>query len=177
MKLTRCSTTTTALLLAILVGLSGCSKLAPVTGRVLYKNEGVTAGAIYLIPDGTKGNQGSGGSSLLQLDGSFNITNPEEGRGAVGVRPGLTRPPWFSTAVVKRICKSLRMSSRHPCNSMSPRRGCAILSFSWMNPLGKMQNDGGSMFSRDALAERDPSRGPLPRSASASRLNMEPFSR
>ncbi|OWK41600.1 hypothetical protein [Fimbriiglobus ruber] len=59
-------------------------KLAPVTGRVVFKNEGVTAATIFLQPDVEKGNQGEMASAILQLDGSFKMETP---RGE-GVVPG-----------------------------------------------------------------------------------------
>jgi hypothetical protein len=79
-------------LLILAAVLSGCGgtdgskgKLAPVTGRVLFKSEGVTAGEIYFLPDEAKGTQGSMASSVLQEDGSFTLTTYGVGD---GVRPG-----------------------------------------------------------------------------------------
>src|SRR5580692_8249231 len=73
------------------VVLSGCNssdgtgpKLAPVTGRVTYKNEAVTAASIFFIPDHEKGNRGEMASAILGLDGSFEM---ETTRGK-GVVPG-----------------------------------------------------------------------------------------
>lgn len=84
------------LILGWFLAICGCSgvKLSPVTGKVLYKNEGVTAGSIFFLPDESKGNKGSGGSSVLQLDGSFTIANPEEGKTSRGVRPG-----WYKVTI------------------------------------------------------------------------------
>lgn len=63
----------------------GGPKLAPVTGRILYKNEGVTAASIYFMPDAEKGNRGEMASAILQADGSFSmVTNPDR----PGVIPG-----------------------------------------------------------------------------------------
>jgi hypothetical protein len=77
------------LLVALLVGCGGSDggkgKLAPVKGRVLFKNEGVTAASIFFMPDAAKGNQGPMGSSMLQEDGSFTITTLDIGP---GLRPG-----------------------------------------------------------------------------------------
>src|SRR5262245_58185960 len=66
-------------------GSDGKAKLAPVTGRVLFEKEPVTAAEIYFMPDASKGNQGKMASSMLQLDGSFTmVTTP----GGDGVMPG-----------------------------------------------------------------------------------------
>jgi hypothetical protein len=77
------------LLAVVLCGCGGSDgskgKLAPVTGRVLFKGEGVTAAEIFFHPDQSRGNEGLLGTSVLQEDGSFTITT--EGIGT-GVRPG-----------------------------------------------------------------------------------------
>ena len=70
--------------LALLVGCGssdgGGAKLAPVTGRVIFKNEGVTAANIYFRPDAEKGNRGEMASAILQEDGSFTMTTyPKDG--------------------------------------------------------------------------------------------------
>ena len=59
------------------------AKLAPVRGRVTFKNEAVTAADIYFIPDASKGNHGTMGSSMLQEDGSFTIETYGKGAGVV----------------------------------------------------------------------------------------------
>jgi hypothetical protein len=70
--------------------LAGCrgeplAKLAPVRGKVVFKNKPVSAAEIYFLPDGSKGNQGSMATSVLQEDGSFTmITYPDR----PGVMPG-----------------------------------------------------------------------------------------
>jgi hypothetical protein len=74
----------------LLVFLCGCgssdsTKLAPVTGRVIYKNQGVTAAEIYFLPDADKGNQGTMASAILQEDGSFTMVTHPKGN---GVAPG-----------------------------------------------------------------------------------------
>jgi hypothetical protein len=80
------------LLVLSAVVLSGCGgsdgskgKLAPVSGRVLFKDEGVSAGEIYFMPDEAKGTHGALASSALQEDGSFTLATNEVG---TGVRPG-----------------------------------------------------------------------------------------
>ena len=59
-------------------------KLAQVTGRVIFKNEAVTAAEIYFVPDAEKGNRGEGATAILQLDGSFTMETPK----GPGVIPG-----------------------------------------------------------------------------------------
>ncbi len=61
------------------------AKLAPVKGRVIYKNEGVTAASIFFLPDAAKGNNGSMASAILQEDGSFTLETYPKGN---GVAPG-----------------------------------------------------------------------------------------
>ena len=76
-------------LLALLSGCGGSDgrggKLAPVSGRVLYKGQAVTAASIYFLPDADRGNNGSMGSAILQEDGSFTVTTYPKGD---GVAPG-----------------------------------------------------------------------------------------
>jgi hypothetical protein len=76
-----------ALLLVCLAGCRGSSRphLAPVKGRVLFKDEPVTAADIFFIPDASRGNEGSLASSVLQEDGSFTLTTHPHGD---GVMPG-----------------------------------------------------------------------------------------
>jgi hypothetical protein len=76
----------------VLAIVSGCArsdgsgpKLAPVTGRVIYKNEAVTAASIFFIPDAEKGNRGEMASAILQSDGSFTMETYPKGP---GVLPG-----------------------------------------------------------------------------------------
>jgi hypothetical protein len=61
------------------------AKLAPVQGRVIYKNEGVTAASIFFHPDAARGNNGSMASAILQEDGSFTMETYPRGN---GVAPG-----------------------------------------------------------------------------------------
>jgi hypothetical protein len=79
--------------LLFLLLLSGCSdgpgaKLAPVTGRVTFKNEAVTAAEIYFNPDAKKGNEGELGTALLAADGTFTITTHHPKGPRNGVAPG-----------------------------------------------------------------------------------------
>jgi hypothetical protein len=66
-------------------GDGSAAKVAPVTGKVLFKNQAVTAAEIYFMPDAEKGNNGIMGSAILQEDGSFRITTHPKGD---GVSPG-----------------------------------------------------------------------------------------
>jgi hypothetical protein len=70
--------------------LSGCHssdgsgpKLAPVTGRVIFKNEAVTAASIYFIPDAEKGNRGEMAIATLETDGSFRMETYPKGAGVI----------------------------------------------------------------------------------------------
>ena len=59
------------------IGLTGCGddrpRLVEVTGRVTFKGEPLTAGSIHFHPDSANSFQKDSPSSLLQLDGSFNV--------------------------------------------------------------------------------------------------------
>jgi hypothetical protein len=80
-----------ASLLLMLAFLCGCgsdgrgARLVPVTGRVIFKNEGVTAANIFFLPDAAKGNNGTMASAILQTDGSFTMETYPKGE---GVAPG-----------------------------------------------------------------------------------------
>ena len=72
--------------------LCGCAndgagiKLAPVTGRVTFKNQAFTPGEIFFTPDEAKGTQGEPGNALLKPeDGTFTITT----LGPKGLRDGV----------------------------------------------------------------------------------------
>ena len=75
------------LCLALLAGCGssdgGGAKLTPVTGKVTFKNEAVTAANIFFMPDTEKGNRGEMASAILQLDGSFTMTTYPKGDGVV----------------------------------------------------------------------------------------------
>lgn len=78
-----------------LFALSGCQrsdgsgpKLAPVTGRVTFKNEAVTAATVYFIPDAEKGNRGTMASAVLETDGSFTMATAKGNEVIPGVIPG-----------------------------------------------------------------------------------------
>jgi hypothetical protein len=85
-KLTKAFST----LILFLMLLPGCTtsdgsgpKLAPVTGRVIFKNEAVTAASIYFIPDAEKGNRGEMATAILQTDGTFTMETYPKGSGVI----------------------------------------------------------------------------------------------
>jgi hypothetical protein len=73
-----------------LLFLGGCTssdgkgpKLTSVSGRVIFKNEGVTAASIYFLPDTAKGNRGEMATAILQADGSFKMETYPKGEGVI----------------------------------------------------------------------------------------------
>ena len=78
-------------ILAALLGVAvvGCGpdkpKLVTVTGKVVFKNEPLTAGSIWFVPDSGNAYQGEKPSCQLQLDGSFTMRTYPFGD---GVPPG-----------------------------------------------------------------------------------------
>jgi hypothetical protein len=81
-------------LLCLLSLVAGCGKdgpgarVVPVTGRVTFKNQAVSAAEIYFHPDAKKGNNGEMGSAILTADGSFTITTIFAGKTVEGIAPG-----------------------------------------------------------------------------------------
>ena len=73
-----------AVLLALGCG-SDKPKLVTVTGKVVFKNEPLTAGSIWFVPDLGNAYQGEKPSCQLQLDGSFTMRTYPFGD---GVPPG-----------------------------------------------------------------------------------------
>jgi hypothetical protein len=74
------------LLLALL--LAGCRgepavKLVPVSGRITVGQKPLVRVAIQLVPDGSKGTHAPAGAGQTDEDGSFRITTPPHGDGAV----------------------------------------------------------------------------------------------
>ena len=71
------------------VAVVGCGsdkpKLVTVTGKVVFKNEPLTAGSIWFVPDLGNAYQGEKPSCQLQLDGSFTMRTYPFGD---GVPPG-----------------------------------------------------------------------------------------
>lgn len=72
------------------VVVSGChssdgtaARVAPVSGRVIYKNEPVTDATIVFIPDHEKGNRGEMASATLGPDGSFEMMTTPDRKGVV----------------------------------------------------------------------------------------------
>lgn len=74
-------------LLAALLLAAGCGgpKLVPVTGRVLFKGEPLTAGSIWFHPAEGSARPDEKASCQLQLDGSFKMRTYPYGN---GVPPG-----------------------------------------------------------------------------------------
>ena len=67
-------------------------KLAPVTGRVVFKNQAFAPGEIYFNPDDAKGTQGEmGGAVLKPEEGTFTITTQGPKGPRDGVAPGAYR--------------------------------------------------------------------------------------
>jgi hypothetical protein len=81
-----CTPIVASALCGLLVGCSsGRPTLVPVTGRVLFNGEGVTAGSIHLHPGASAEYSKDNPSSLLQTDGSFSFKTFPFGH---GVAPG-----------------------------------------------------------------------------------------
>jgi hypothetical protein len=86
------------------VCLAGCSnrpKTAPVSGKMAHKGKPMTAGSVYLHPAAGNTWAGEPPSSVLQLDGSFEMRTFPHG---LGVPPG----PWkvtLSPALAGRVGK------------------------------------------------------------------------
>jgi hypothetical protein len=79
----RCSFTAAALLAAALAGCGPAPpKLVSVTGKVVQKGTGLSAGVVYLHPAPGNTWAGEPPSSQLQLDGSFTLATYPHGNGA-----------------------------------------------------------------------------------------------
>ncbi|MEZ6070225.1 MAG: hypothetical protein R3C10_08080 [Pirellulales bacterium] len=78
------------LLATVFVTVAGCGRrsdlppLAPVYGKVTVGGEPLTFGTVALVPDRSKGTQGTMGVGPVQPDGSFRITTAGEDGGLVG---------------------------------------------------------------------------------------------
>jgi hypothetical protein len=119
-----------ATLLLILPLLSGCgsdgrgAKLAPVTGRVIFKNEAVTAASVYFLPDAAKGNNGSMASAILQQDGSFTMDTYPKGK---GVAPGAYRVTFDLGRRKEKELDKYRKVETTPLTYEVPEEGLADL--------------------------------------------------
>jgi hypothetical protein len=71
--------------LAVVLGCGSKPKTAPVTGRVVHKEKGLTAGSIWFHPASGNSWQGEKPSCQLQEDGSFTMRTYPYGK---GVPPG-----------------------------------------------------------------------------------------
>ena len=82
---------------ALAVCITGCQgdrpTLVPVTGKVIYKGEPLTAGSVHLFPDAGNSFDKDQPSSLLQLDGSFTIKTFPYGDGVPPGRYKVTLAP------------------------------------------------------------------------------------
>ena len=76
--------TCSCLLALALAGCSGPSvRLVPVRGRATLGGQGLARVTIQLVPDGSKGTHAPAGVGQTDEDGSFQITTPPHGAGAV----------------------------------------------------------------------------------------------
>src|SRR5262245_29648872 len=73
------------LLLLVLAGCWGgpAVQLAPVKGRATLGDKGLARVTIQLVPDGSKGTQAPTAVGQTDEDGSFRLTTPPHGDGAV----------------------------------------------------------------------------------------------
>ncbi|VTR91091.1 Uncharacterized protein OS=Blastopirellula marina DSM 3645 GN=DSM3645_10462 PE=4 SV=1 [Gemmata massiliana] len=84
-----CRLVTAAALFAAAVSVTGCGnkpKLAPVTGKVVHKNQPLTAGSVWFVADTGNEYKGEKPSCQLQVDGSFTMRSYPHGD---GVPPGV----------------------------------------------------------------------------------------
>ncbi len=94
---------TLALALLLPVSLAGCGDdrppLVEVTGKVTFKGEPLTAGSIHFHPDAANSFQKDMPSSLLQLDGSYNIKTFPYGDGVPLGKYKVTLSPQLAARV------------------------------------------------------------------------------
>jgi hypothetical protein len=76
------------LLIAVLLPASGCEsgtdKLAPVTGRVLYRGSPLLAGTVVFSPDLLRGTHGTLARAEIQPDGTYTLRTGDALGAAVG---------------------------------------------------------------------------------------------
>lgn len=91
------------LLCGLLCCAAGCAdqgpQLVPVTGRVLWKGEPLTAGSIHFHPDSANDFQQDTPSSLLQTDGSFAVRTFPYGDGIPPGRYKVTLAPQLAARI------------------------------------------------------------------------------
>jgi hypothetical protein len=110
-----------ALAVAAAVGCGGDKpKLVPVTGKVTYKNEPVTAGTITFHPDPANAYTKDSPSSLLQTDGSFTMRTFPFGDGVAPGRYKVTLSPELAGRVGK---PDLGYPEKTPWSVEVPDRG------------------------------------------------------
>jgi len=92
-------------LLAILIGAAGCGeekpKLVPVSGKVTFKNQPLTAGSVFFHPDAANGYTKDVPSSLLQLDGAFTMKTFPFGEGIAPGKYKVTLAPELANRIGK----------------------------------------------------------------------------
>jgi len=92
-------------LLAVLIGAVGCSeekpKLVPVSGKVTFKNQPLTAGSVFFHPDAANGYTKDVPSSLLQLDGAFTMKTFPFGEGVAPGKYKVTLAPELANRIGK----------------------------------------------------------------------------
>ncbi|MFO0842765.1 MAG: hypothetical protein U0797_10270 [Gemmataceae bacterium] len=111
-----------ALVVGCLAGCSGRPKTAPVTGRLTHKGRPLTAGSVYLHPAAGNTWAGEPPSSVLQVDGSFEMRTFPHG---LGVPPGSWKVT-VSPALASRVGKpELGDPARTPWTLDVPDAGLA----------------------------------------------------
>jgi hypothetical protein len=79
---------------ALALLLAGCGepavRLVPVRGRATLGQKGLARVTIQLVPDGKQGTKAAAGAGQTAEDGSFHITTPPHGEGAVPGRYKVT---------------------------------------------------------------------------------------
>jgi hypothetical protein len=107
------------------------AKLAPVKGRVIYKNEAVFGSNIYFMPDADRGNQGAMATAILQKDGSFTMSTYPKGD---GVAPGAYKVTVDLPRRPEEELKKFRRVETTPLKVDVPEEGLTELVFDLSNP-------------------------------------------
>jgi hypothetical protein len=128
-----------ACLLGLVLLLGGCSvssgpKLAPVRGRVSYKNAAVTGTNIYFMPDADKGNNGEMATAIVQEDGSFTLSTYPRGD---GVAPGAYRVTLDLPRRPEKDLAPYRKVETTPLHFDVPEEGLTDLDIDLSNPPKK----------------------------------------
>lgn len=111
-----------ALIMGCVLGCGNRPKTAPVKGKMTHKSQPVTAGSIYLHPAPGNTWAGEPPSSVLQVDGTFEMRTFPHG---LGVPPGAWKVT-VSPALASRIRKpELGDPARTPWTLDVPDEGVA----------------------------------------------------